>query len=84
MDNSGSMGEEADTIASQIIAFASYLNVTLNLQVGCVGYNDYGNISGAKGMGTSEDLRYYLNDRVTYGGTSRTKGFEQTISYNFV
>ena len=39
VDNTGSMGEEADSIANKIIAFSNFLAASgLNVRVGCVGY----------------------------------------------
>ncbi len=71
VDNSGSMFEEADSIAAKIISFANTLQASgLNLRVGCVGYN--GPVTGALDLTAPESLRVYLN-RTT--GTSRTVGF---------
>lgn len=71
VDNSGSMFEEADSIAAKIIQFANALQASgLNLRVGCVGYN--GPVTGALDLTAPESLRVYLN-RAT--GTSRTTGF---------
>ncbi len=71
VDNSGSMFEEADSIAAKIIAFANTLQASgLNLRVGCVGYN--GPVTGALDLTAPESLRVYLN-RST--GTNRTVGF---------
>jgi hypothetical protein len=71
VDNSGSMLEEADSIASKILAFANVLQTSgLNVRFGCVGYN--GPVTGAIDLTVAESLRVYLN-RAT--GTSRTVGF---------
>lgn len=71
VDNSGSMFEEADSIAAKIIAFANTLQASgLNVRVGSVGYD--GPVTGALDLTAPESLRVYLN-RAT--GTSRTRGF---------
>lgn len=73
VDNSGSMFEEADSIAAKIIVFANALQASgLNLRVGCVGYN--GPVTGALNLTAPESLRTYLN-RSGITGTSRTRGF---------
>ncbi len=81
VDNSGSMGSEADTIALQIKNWVNYLNTqNLNLQVGVVGYD--GDISGALNFTDAKTLEYYLTKRKmftwsdeTVVGTYRTRGF---------
>ncbi len=70
VDNSGSMSEEADAIARDIIDWATELNANLDVRFGCVGYN--GNISGAIDITTSNELKTYL-ERQT--GTGRTVGY---------
>jgi hypothetical protein len=73
VDNSGSMGDEADSIAVKIISFVTYLESRgLNVRVGCVGYD--GNVTGALNLTTENTLTNYLN-RPYYTGTSRTEGF---------
>lgn len=87
VDNSGSMGEEADTVASQIVSWAQYLSTQgIDLRFGCVGY-EYGDISGAINITTVEDLDSYLNDRASIysywgvaDGLERTMGFAGTDS----
>ncbi len=75
VDNSGSMGQEADSVALGIIKFAEYLaNEGLDVQFGCVGYN--GSITGAINLTDEEELEDYLSNRLYYSsGTSRTVGF---------
>jgi len=74
VDNSGSMGEEADSIANRIVKFADYLQSTgLDLKVGVVGY-EYGPVVGAINLTTASALNTYLN-RPGYTGTNRTVGF---------
>lgn len=72
VDNSGSMGEEADAIANDIVAWAQILNQNLDVQFGIVGYD--GCIHGAVDVASYEVLSSYLNDR-GYSGTSRTDGY---------
>lgn len=76
VDNSGTMDDEADNVADGISAFATALaNSGLDVQFGCIGYNDYGNISGAINLTTAANLSAYLNRSDTYGAY-RTRGFE--------
>lgn len=71
VDNSGSMGDEADAIARDIISWAEKLRSSgLDIKFGCVGYD--GRITGALNLTSVADLSNYLN-RST--GTSRTMGF---------
>ena len=72
VDNSGSMSEEANTIARDIIDWSKKLSETLDVRFGCVGYD--GRIYGAINITTAEELEAYLN-RKGYTGTSRTYGF---------
>ncbi len=88
VDNSGSMSEEADSVASSIAQFATRLAASgLDVRVGCVGYDDLGDVSGAINMTTASQLNAYLNRRVAgllLRGTSRTKGFAGTDSLQFL
>lgn len=73
VDNSGSMSEEADAVARDIISWANYLTSSgLDARFGCVGYSVDGKINGAIDMTTSSALSTYLNRA---SGTSRTVGF---------
>lgn len=73
VDNSGSMFEEADSIAAKIIAFANVLQASgINARFGCVGYD--GPVTGALDLTIADSLRAYLN-RPNVTGTSRTRGF---------
>lgn len=73
VDNSGSMSEEADAIARDIIDWSARLvGSGLDIRFACVGYDVNGDISGAINFTTVELLSDYLN-RST--GTSRTVGF---------
>lgn len=74
VDNSGSMYEEADLLATEIMAWSQSLSSQLDLHLGCVGY-DGGYISGGIDLGTYNLLDNFLN-REYMTGTSRTYGFE--------
>lgn len=74
VDNSGSMDDEADTIANGIDAWSKLLaNSGLDIRFGVVGYD--GEITGALDIATSAELSAFLNKEYTYG-TSRTHYFE--------
>jgi hypothetical protein len=71
VDNSGSMSEEADSIASKIIAFCNFLQSNgLDIKVGSVGYA-YG-INGAHNLTDPASLMTYLNQST---GVYRTRSF---------
>ena len=73
VDNSGSMGQESDSVAAGIIKFANFLQASgLDVRFGIVGY--WGTISGAINFTDAATIENYLN-RNTFGGTSRTVGF---------
>ena len=74
VDNSGSMSEEADTIAAEIESWATELSAMFDLKLGCVGYAE-SDLSGALDMSIPDDLYDFLNRKT---GTSRTKGFAGT------
>jgi hypothetical protein len=82
VDNSGSMSQEADSVASGIVNWAKKLgNSGLDLKFGCVGYGYYSNeISGAINMTDVNTLNTYLSERksswgYTVDGLERTYGF---------
>lgn len=86
VDNSGSMGEEANTIARDIISWSNDLSSTLDMRFGCIGY-DEGYISGALDITDVNTLSTWLNKST---GTSRTHGFKsdygtdlQTLANNY-
>ncbi len=80
VDNSGSMDEEADSVASKIIAFVNYLQTHgINLRVGCVGYQ-YGDVNGGINLTDATNLKNYLNRPNVYYGTDRTIGFSGSDS----
>lgn len=73
VDNSGSMGEEADAIARDILSWAQTLTEKYDMQFGCVGYN--GLITGAINLTSYEMLYQFLNRSA---GINRTEGFAGT------
>ncbi len=76
VDNSGSMGGEADSVAAGIVAFAQLLEASgLDVKFGCVGYS--GSANGAINFTTAEELESFLTmrDGNPVFGTSRTRGF---------
>jgi hypothetical protein len=83
VDNSGSMSEEADSVAARIVDFADFLSQQgLDAQFGCVGYDGW--VNGGLNLSDHEILETYLNDRYwsVYGGTYRTYGFYGPDSAN--
>lgn len=86
VDNSGSMGNEADAIARDITSWSQGLAASgIDIRFGCVGYGyhvgaqfdylkeDYG-VSGALDITTSAVLDEFLNGRGK-SGTARTVGY---------
>ena len=73
VDNSGSMSQEADAVARDILAWTQQLQSSgLDVRFACVGYSVSGNINGAIDFTDASALSTYLN---RYSGTSRTVGF---------
>lgn len=73
VDNSGSMSEEADAIANEIISWSQKLAQSgLDMKFGCVGYDGY--ITGGVNMTDVESLHTFLT-RSGYTGTRRTVGW---------
>ena len=75
VDNSGSMVEEADAIARDIMDWTAVLeNCRLDVRFGCVGYgyNSDNKIYGAINVTSADSLKKYL-DRTT--GLNRTVGY---------
>ncbi|MGN1263995.1 MAG: vWA domain-containing protein [Prevotella sp.] len=71
IDNSGSMSEEADAIARDIISWAQKLSESgLDMRYGCVGYD--GRITGALNITDATSLAEFLNYS---SGTNRTYHF---------
>ena len=77
VDNSGSMDQEADTIAKDIVDWSKALAKTLNMRFGCVGYDVSGYVNGALDFNDADSLGRYL-DRPghNYWGTDRTMGYD--------
>lgn len=75
VDNSGSMDEEADSVAASIVKWSTKLaQQGLDLRFGCVGYSDYGMVDGGINLTTQSNIDSYLN-RSGLSGISRTVGF---------
>ncbi len=73
VDNSGSMDDEADSVAASIIDFANYLQASgLDVKFAVVGFSVSGDINGGINFTTAQKLSTYL-ERST--GTYRTEGF---------
>jgi hypothetical protein len=73
IDNSGSMWQEADSIASQIVRFTNLLvSKNLDVKFGCIG--QFGLINGALNLTDNASIAAYLN-RPGIRGTARTIGF---------
>lgn len=73
VDNSGSMDDEANTLANEVYAWSQKLTQSgLDMRFGCVGYD--GRITGGMNMGTIDDLDEFLNASGRWG-TSRTTHF---------
>jgi hypothetical protein len=87
VDNSGSMSEEADSVAASIIEFANFLQASgLDVKFAVVGYS-YGYVNGGINFANATTISNYLN---RYTGTSRTEGYSgpdsatlYTRAYNF-
>jgi hypothetical protein len=88
VDNSGSMGQEADSVAASIINFANFLQSSgLDVKFAVVGYD--GNVNGAINFTNANAISAYLN-KDGYSGTYRTIGFSgsdsaalETKAYSF-
>lgn len=73
VDNSGSMDQEADAVARDIVSWAQKLAAAhLDVRFGCVGYDVNGYINGGIDLTTATALAEFFN----YGsGTTRTTHF---------
>ena len=72
VDNSGSMYEEANALADQVLTWSKKLaQSNLDIKFGLVGYD--GSITGGINLGTVEELDAFLNNGSW--GTSRTTHF---------
>jgi len=73
VDNSGSMGEEADGVANKIVEFVNVVAASgADLRVAVVGYDGY--VTGAINFTDAASIDAYLK-RPDMTGTSRTTGF---------
>ncbi len=73
VDNSGSMGEEADSVANSIIEFANFLQASgLDVKFSIVGFSVSGDINGGINFTNAASISSFLN--YSYG-TSRTMHF---------
>ena len=75
VDNSGSMGEEANAVAKEILDWSKMLSKTLDMRFGCVGYDYGGEVNGAINMCGINEIDAFLNRSGKYG-IDRTMGFE--------
>ena len=75
VDNSGSMGEEANAVAKEILDWSKMLSKTLDMRFGCVGYEYNGEVNGAINMCGINEIDAFLNRSGKYG-IYRTMGFE--------
>lgn len=75
VDNSGSMGEEANAVAKEILDWSKMLSKTLDMRFGCVGYDYNGEVNGAINMCGINEIDAFLNRPGKYG-IDRTMGFE--------
>lgn len=72
VDNSGSMSEEADAVARDILEWAEYLDKGgLDVQFAVAGYD--GGLTGARNFCSASELSSYLNNNGS--GTNRTYHF---------
>lgn len=71
VDNSGSMGQEANTVAREILDWSAKISQVMDVQFGCVGI-DHSFVNGALNITDVETLHTYL-ERST--GRGRTVGF---------
>lgn len=71
VDNSGSMSEEANKVADEIIRWSKELSQTMDVKFGCVGI-DHSYINGAINITDVTTLSDYLNQGY---GTRRTQHF---------
>lgn len=76
VDNSGSMSEESNKVAAEIIRWSEKLAETMDVQFGCVGIDHY-RVNGALNITDVHTLSAYLN---VASGTSRTCHFGERMS----
>ena len=73
IDDSGSMSEEADAVATQVLSWSSILSQAMDVNFGCVGYGDGYGIDGALDITDINSFHAYMNNGHT--GTYRTQLF---------
>lgn len=76
IDNSGSMDEEANKVAEEVIRWSEKLSLTMDVQFGCVGI-DHEYINGALNITDVNTLHDYLN---VSSGTDRTAHFGERMA----
>lgn len=76
VDNSGSMSEEANKVAEEIIRWSANLSQTMDVKFGCVGIDHY-SINGALNITDVNTLSAYLN---CYTGTNRTSHYGERMT----
>lgn len=76
VDNSGSMSEEANKVAEEIIRWSEKLSQTMDVQFGCVGI-DHEYINGAINITDVNTLSEYLN---VYTGVDRTQHYGEKMA----
>lgn len=76
VDNSGSMSEEANKIAAEIVRWSQKLSQTMDVKFGCVGI-DHRYINGALDITDVQTLQQYLNCNT---GTSRTEHYGEYMT----
>lgn len=76
VDNSGSMSEEANKVADEIIRWSKELSQTMDVKFGCVGI-DHRYINGAINITDVTTLSDYLNQG---SGTSRTEHYGENMT----
>lgn len=76
VDNSGSMAEEANKVAEEIIRWSEKLSQTMDVKFGCVGI-DHKYINGAINITDVNTLSQYLN---VYTGVNRTQHYGENMT----
>lgn len=77
VDNSGSMSEESNKVAEEIIRWSEKLAQTMDVQFGCVGI-DHDYVNGALNITDVNSLSEYLN--ASSSGVYRTMHFGERMS----
>lgn len=76
VDNSGSMWEEANKVADEIIRWSTELSQTMDVMFGCVGI-DHRYVNGAINITDAATLSDYLN---CYSGVDRTQHYGERMA----